>query len=540
MNKDNKETIPWWQSAVFYQIYPKSFQDSNHDGIGDINGIVSRLPYLHQLGIDAIWLSPVYSSPNVDNGYDIDNYYAILNEFGTMADVEQLITKAKSFGIRIIMDLVVNHTSDQHSWFLEAEKGNKKYQDYYIWQKEPPNTLQSFFGGTAWTFNEKQNRYYLHLFSKHQPDLNWENPNMRKEIWEMMRFWIDKGIGGFRLDVIDLIGKQPEKEVLGNGPNLHTYLQEMYHEVLKETDLVTIGEAGSVTPETAPLYTAPERNELSMVFQFQHMALDEQTGHSKWALKKLSVAELKKVLSKWQTALPENAWNSLFWSNHDQPRILSRWGDLNYPLESGKMLAILLHLMRGTPFIYQGEEIGMTNFPIHSAKQIQDIESLNFYHSQQEAGIAKEKIFEAINTKGRDNARTPMQWDDSLFGGFSTVSPWYPINPNHEQINVEANLNHPNSLFFTYQKLIALRKKYPIIIWGNYELLDTPPTIFAYKRNYEHETWLVCANFSDQKTFYSFSEKPETTIISNYDATYSTLDQLNLRPYETFVVKLTP
>lgn len=540
MHKNNKDNVPWWQSAVFYQIYPKSFQDSNHDGIGDIKGIISRLPYLHQLGIDAIWLSPIYSSPNVDNGYDIDNYYEILAEFGTMKDVEQLIAKAKTFGIQIIMDLVVNHTSDQHPWFLEAEKGNKKYQDYYVWQKEPPNDLQSFFGGTAWAFNEKQNRYYLHLFSKNQPDLNWENPNMREDIWKMMRFWIDKGIGGFRLDVIDLIGKQPEKEILGDGPNLHTYLQEMYHEALKEKDLVTIGETGSVTPETAPLYTAPERNELSMVFQFQHMALDEQTGRSKWALKKLSVPELKKVLSKWQTTMPENAWNSLFWSNHDQPRILSRWGDENYSLESGKMLAILLHLMRGTPFIYQGEEIGMTNFPIHSAKQIQDIESQNFYQDQQKAGIAKEKIFESINTKGRDNARTPMQWDDTIFGGFSPVSPWYPINPNHKQINVEANLKNSDSLFYTYQKLILLRKKNPIIIWGSYELLNTAPTIFAYKRRYKQETWLVCANFSDQETFYSFSGKPETTIISNYNVTYSSIDNLNLRPYETFVVKLKP
>lgn len=540
MHKNNKDNVPWWQSAVFYQIYPKSFQDSNHDGIGDIKGIISRLPYLHQLGIDAIWLSPIYSSPNVDNGYDIDNYYEILAEFGTMKDVEQLIAKAKTFGIKIIMDLVVNHTSDQHPWFLEAEKGNKKYQDYYVWQKEPPNDLPSFFGGTAWAFNEKQNRYYLHLFSKNQPDLNWENPNMREDIWKMMRFWIDKGIGGFRLDVIDLIGKQPEKEILGDGPNLHIYLQEMYHEALKEKDLVTIGETGSVTPETAPLYTAPERNELSMVFQFQHMALDEQTGRSKWALKKLSVPELKKVLSKWQTALPENAWNSLFWSNHDQPRILSRWGDENYSLESGKMLAILLHLMRGTPFIYQGEEIGMTNFPIHSAKQIQDIESQNFYQDQQKAGIAKEKIFESINTKGRDNARTPMQWDDTIFGGFSPVSPWYPINPNHKQINVAANLKNPDSLFYTYQKLILLRKKNPIIIWGSYELLNTAPTIFAYKRSYKQETWLVCANFSDQETFYSFSGKPETTIISNYNVTYSSIDNLNLRPYETFVVKLKP
>lgn len=536
-------TVQWWQQSVFYQVYPRSFQDSNNDGIGDLKGVTSRLDYLSQLGIDAIWLSPVYASPNADNGYDISNYYEIMPEFGTMADLEELIAEAKKRQIKIIMDLVINHTSDEHPWFIEAKKGNPTYQDYYIFRKgmqgAPPNQLTSFFGGSAWTYLPDVQNYYLHLFADKQPDLNWENAAMRKEIWAMMRFWLEKGIGGFRLDVIDLIGKQPEQGILGNGPMLHPYLQEMHEQVLKNYDVVTIGETGSVTPETAPLYTQPERKELSMVFQFQHMALDEQPHQSKWALKDLAVSELKETLSRWQTELPKDAWNSLFWSNHDQPRILSRWGNPeNYPLESGKMLAILLHLMRGTPFIYQGEEIGMTNQRVSTIEELADIESIHFYQEQQQAGISETTILTAINTKGRDNARTPMQWDETRYSGFSKQTPWYPVNPNYPDINVAQNLTEPTSLFYTYQHLIRLRKTEPIIVWGDYQLLETAATIFAYQREYQGQRWLICGNFSDQPAQISLTQRPQKTIISNYEREYQTLTDLTLAPYETFAVEL--
>ncbi|MGX7164061.1 glycoside hydrolase family 13 protein [Enterococcus massiliensis] len=533
-------TPKWWQTAVIYQVYPRSFKDSNNDGIGDICGITSKLDYLQKLGITAIWLSPVYASPNVDNGYDISNYYEVMPEFGTMKDLEELITQAKNRNIRIIMDLVVNHTSNQHPWFLAAQNGEKKYQDYYIFRdKENINKIQSFFGGSAWQLDNTLQKYYFHLFASQQPDLNWANPELRKEIWKMMHFWLKKGIGGFRLDVIDLIGKDPDKQILGNGPHLHDYLHEMYQNVLKNYDVVTIGETGSVTPETAPLYTQADREELSMVFQFQHMALDEQLGKTKWDLRELSIPELKEVLSKWQTELPDNAWNSLFWSNHDQPRILSRWGNTqNFSLESGKMLAMILHLMRGTPFVYQGEEIGMTNQIIRSIDEAADIESINYYHDQLQKGATKENILASINVKGRDNARTPMQWSPSIYAGFSTKQPWYPVNSNYDKINAEANLQDKNSLFYTYQKLIKLRKENPIIVWGTYQLLETSDSIFAYKREYKNEAWLVCANFSNHTNKISFPQTAKETILSNYDKRYNDLTSLTLLPYETFVVRI--
>lgn len=433
----------WWHQSVVYQVYPRSFQDTNGDGIGDLQGVISRLGYLSYLGIDTIWLSPVYESPNDDNGYDISDYQAIMAEFGTMADMEQLISEAKKRGIKIIMDLVVNHTSDEHVWFVEARKNkDNPYRDYYIWRDplngDVPNQLRSIFSGSAWQLDEATGQYYLHLYSKKQPDLNWENEKVRQEIHQMMNFWIEKGIGGFRMDVIDTIGKLPDQGIINNGPKLHEYLQEMNQATFGDKDLMTVGETWGATTEIAKLYSDPKRNELSMIFQFEHVGLDQQKGKDKWDLQPLSISELKKVLSKWQTSLGEEGWNSLFWNNHDLPRIISRWGnDQEYREESGKMFAILLHMMKGTPYIYQGEEIGMTNYPISDISEVEDIESINMYHERLAAGYSKEEILRSINAKGRDNARTPMQWDNSENAGFTTGTPWLHINPNHQEINVE-------------------------------------------------------------------------------------------------------
>ena len=444
----------WWHHSVVYQIYPRSFQDSNQDGIGDLRGIISRLDYLAYLGIDAIWLSPVYESPNDDNGYDISNYQAIMAEFGTMEEMEELIEEAKKRNIRIIMDLVVNHTSDEHPWFIEARKNkDNPYRDYYI-RRHPvkgkePNRLRSIFSGSAWQLDEKTGQYFLHLYSKRQPDLNWKNKQVRQAIYQMMNFWIDKGIGGFRMDVIDMIGKEPDKEITSNGPKLHEYLQEMNQATFGDKNLMTVGETWGATTEIAKLYSNPKRNELSMVFQFEHIGLDQQEGKDKWDLKPLSISELKKVLSKWQTSLGDEGWNSLFWNNHDLPRIVSRWGnDDVYRKESAKMFAILLHMMKGTPYIYQGEELGMTNCPIDDIAEAKDIETINMYNERISSGFTKEEILESINVKGRDNARTPMQWNAREHAGFTTGIPWLRVNPNYKEINAEEALADQDSVFY--------------------------------------------------------------------------------------------
>ncbi|GAB7389423.1 glycoside hydrolase family 13 protein [Lactococcus garvieae] len=541
MNQQN-----WWQEIVMYQIYPRSFQDSNGDGIGDIKGIISRLDYLAELGIGGIWLSPVYQSPNDDNGYDISNYESIMDEFGTMNDMEMLISEADKRGIKIIMDLVVNHTSDEHPWFIEARKSEENmYHDYYIWRDAPadgslPNDLKSIFGGPAWQWDNVAEQYYLHLFSKKQPDLNWENEKLRQAIYKMMNFWIDKGIGGFRMDVIDLIGKQPNQGITGNGPKLHDYLKEMNQATFGNKNLLTVGEAWGATPEIAKQYSNPKNKELSMVFQFEHIGLDEAEGKTKWDLVPLQVSKLKEVFNKWQTELGDEGWNSLFWNNHDLPRIVSRWGnDKEYRVESAKMLAILLHMMKGTPYIYQGEEIGMTNSPVTDIEQIDDIESRNMYFERLEEGYSKEDILHSINVKGRDNARTPMQWSNAKAAGFSTGHPWLAINPNYEKINVEASLGDKNSIFYTYQKLIALRKENPIIIWGEFELLkDTEEEVFAYIRSYKGEDWLVVANFSAHENQFSSSYDVKEEIIHNYPEAIDNVKERVLKPYEAFVVKL--
>ena len=536
----------WWHTSVIYQIYPRSFQDSNGDGIGDLRGIISRLDYLQKLGIDAIWLSPVYQSPNDDNGYDISDYQDIMAEFGTMDDMDELIAEADKRSIKIVMDLVVNHTSDEHQWFIEAKKGkDNEYRDYYIWRDpvdgDVPNGLRSTFSGSAWEYDEASGQYYLHLFSKKQPDLNFENEKVRKEVYDMMNFWLDKGIGGFRMDVIDLVGKIPDQEITGNGPKLHEYLQEMNRETFGNHDVLTVGETWGATPEIAKLYSDPKRNELSMVFQFEHIGLDEQEGKEKWDLQPLKIGDLKKVLSKWQTSLGNEGWNSLFWNNHDLPRIVSRWGnDGKYRSESAKMFGILLHLMKGTPYIYQGEEIGMTNYPIQDISEVEDIESINMYHERLEQGYTKEEIIESINAKGRDNARTPMQWDDSENSGFTTGKPWLPVNPNYKQNNVKDNVEDPNSIFYTYQKLIQLRKENPIVVWGDFELVDnTPEEVFAYYRKYEGDTWLVIANISEETSHFSHLDVESSEIvISNYERDNINLKNIQLQPYEALVVRI--
>lgn len=538
------EKTNWWQEAVVYQIYPRSFQDSNGDGIGDLKGIISRLDYLENLGITAIWLSPVYKSPNDDNGYDISDYQDIMEEFGSMADMEELIDEARKRNIRIIMDLVVNHTSDEHPWFIEAKSSKENpYRDYYIWRDpvdgDVPNELGSTFSGSAWEFDEASGQYFLHLFSKRQPDLNWENEKVRQSVYNMMNFWLDKGVGGFRMDVIDLVGKLPDELITGNGPKLHDYLKEMNQASFGQHDVMTVGETWGATPEIAKLYSNPSREELSMVFQFEHVGLDQQDGKDKWDLRPLEIKELKEVLSKWQTSLGDEGWNSLFWNNHDLPRIVSRWGnDDTWRVESAKAFAILLHMMKGTPYIYQGEEIGMTNYPISSIEEVEDIESRNMYADRLKKGYSKEEIMKSINAKGRDNARTPIQWDATLNGGFTTGTPWLHVNPNYSKINVEQALHDADSIFYTYKTLIQLRKDNPVIVRGEYSLIeDTPDNVFAYTRTYLGDTILVVVNLSDEMTECQIDMVVDEMLIENMP-TPNNLKQMTLQPWQAFAATI--
>lgn len=537
----------WWHSSVVYQIYPRSFNDSNGDGIGDINGIREKLDYLKELGIDVIWLSPVYKSPNDDNGYDISDYCDIMDEFGTMEDMDNLLKEANERGIKILMDLVVNHTSDEHKWFIEAKKSkDNEYRDYYIWRDavdgHEPNDLGSTFSGSAWQYDETTNQYYLHLFSKKQPDLNWENEKVRNEVYKMMNFWVDKGIGGFRMDVIDLIGKVPDERITGNGPKLHEYLQEMNKAALEGKNLLTVGETWGATPEVAKLYSNPERNELSMVFQFEHIGLDQVEGKEKWDLKPLNLLDLKNILSKWQTELEGQGWNSLFWNNHDLPRIVSRWGnDKEYRVLSAKMLATLLHGMKGTPYIYQGEELGMTNVRFESIDEYNDIESLNMYKDRISKGYTHDEIMESIYVKGRDNARTPMQWNDSENAGFTTGTPWLAINKNYNEINAKQCLEDENSIFHHYRKLINIRKNNDTIIYGDYTLLcPEDKNIFAYTRELNGDKILVVCNFYDKEVTFDFDDNFDSSeiLLSNYEDSSLLTAKLNLRPYEAIMFRV--
>ena len=540
----------WWHNSVVYQIYPKSFCDSNNDGIGDLNGIISKLDYLKNLGIDVIWLSPVYKSPNDDNGYDISDYYDIMDEFGTMEDMDRLLKEANNRNIKILMDLVVNHTSSEHKWFKEAIKNkDSKYRDYYIFRKpldgDVPNGLESCFGGSAWEMDETSNEYYLHLFSKKQPDLNWENPNMRKEIYNMMNFWINKGIAGFRMDVIDLIGKDIDKEITGNGPKLHTLIKEMNRETFGDKNLLTVGETWGVTPDIAKLYSNPNGDELSMVFQFEHIGLDEIQGKSKWDLANLDFVELKKVFSKWQAELEGRGWNSLFWNNHDLPRIVSRWGNDKgeYRKLSAKMLATILHMQKGTPYIYQGEEIGMTNVKFDSIEDYKDIETLNMYKERIDKGYDRNHIMNSIYVKSRDNARTPMQWSREQNGGFTKGIPWIRVNENYKDINVDEALRDKDSVFYHYKALINLRKENDVIIYGTYNCIDiNHKAIYSYVRELNGIKFLVVANFYDKIEKFILPQNIHydkcQLILSNYKDSNNIPNEIVLRPYEALIYKL--
>ncbi len=537
--KEMTQTVSskWWQRAVIYQIYPRSFADSNGDGIGDLQGIIAKLDYLETLGIDAIWLSPVCRSPQDDNGYDISDYRDIDPMFGTLADMEELIEEAQKHHIRIIMDLVLNHSSDEHYWFQEAKKSRENpYHDYYVWRDgtegEYPNDMRAAFGGSAWEWVPEIQQYYFHQFSVKQPDLNWENPKLRQEIYDMINWWIGKGVGGFRLDVIDQIAKEPDKKITNNGPRLHEYLRELSRETFQKADLVTVGEAWGATTELAKLYSNPDNSELSMVFQFEHICLDQIEGKEKWDLAPLPFMKLKEVFGRWQTELCGKGWNSLFWNNHDLPRIVSRWGnDGQYRVESAKMLAVLLHGLQGTPYIYQGEELGMTNVQ-YEIEDYRDIETLNLYRERLEKGYSREEIMRSIHAKSRDNARTPMQWNDGANAGFTEGTPWLKINPNYKEIHAKGQIGDEDSIFSCYQKLIRLRKEYSVFVDGDFRmLLENHRNIFAYTRTNVDSRLLVVCNFYDTTVSYSLEE--DVTGMELLISNYKDADQTGvLRPYE--------
>ena len=510
----------WWKKSVVYQIYPKSFLDTNGDGIGDLQGIINKLDYLKLLGVDVLWLSPIYASPQVDNGYDISDYEQIDPLYGSMDDFERLLEGLHNRDMKLMMDVVVNHTSDKHHWFIESRKSkNNPYRDYYIWkdgttEAEPPTNWGSAFSGPAWEYDEATEQYYLHLFAKEQPDLNWENPSVRDEIFKMMRFWLDKGVDGFRLDVINFISKDTsypngvatdgQKIADGsayymNGPRIHEFLHKMNKEVFSKYDMMTVGEMPGTSPEDAADYTNPDNHELQMIFTFEHMDLDSVNG-DKWNVKPLSLVDLKANLEKWQTALYNKGWNSLYWNNHDQPRVVSRFGnDQEFREKSAKMLATCLHMMQGTPYIYQGEEIGMTNVQFEKLEDYRDVELLNMYQDKKEQGWSHERIMEAIYAKGRDNARTPFQWNSDEYAGFSNAAPWISVNPRYSEINAQSALANPDSIFYYYQQLIRLRKQLEIITTGKFQLLmKDDEQVFAYKRIGTSETLIVLCNFSDQ------------------------------------------
>ena len=534
----------WWKSAVIYQIYPRSFQDTNGDGFGDFQGIIKRLPYLEKLGIDCIWLCPVYRSPQDDNGYDISDYCDVDPMFGTMADMEELIGKAREHGIYIVMDLVLNHSSDEHKWFIEAKKSRENpYHDYYVWRdgKEGvlPNDMKAAFGGSAWEWVPEVEQYYFHQFSVKQPDLNWENPKLRQELWDIINFWIDKGVGGFRLDVIDLVGKVPDEKITSNGPKLHEYIKEMTAHTFVRDNLISVGETWSATPEIAKLYSNPDGSELSMVFQFEHICLDQQEGKEKWDLAPLPFHKFKEVWNKWQTELYGCGWNSLFWDNHDLPRIVSRWGDEGqYREESAKMLATLLHGMQGTPYIYQGEELGMTNVK-YELEEYRDIELFGMYKERRAQGYTHEELMKSIYAKTRDNARTPMQWDTTEQAGFTTGKPWMKVNPNYTEINAAEQVDCEDSIFNYYRKLIQLRKELPVLTDGKFTMLDMDHNqIFAYLRDNGEDKLLVVCNFYGNTVDYAVSEKAEDLelLIGNY--TEENMQTDVLRPYEARIYRI--
>ena len=554
----------WWKDSVVYQIYPRSFKDTNGDGFGDLQGVIEKLDYLKELGIDVIWLSPVFDSPQDDNGYDIRDYRSIYAGFGSNEDMEELINKAHDRDIKIVLDLVVNHTSDEHAWFVESRKSkDNEYSDYYIW-KDPkedgsePNNWGSSFCGSAWEYCEERGQYYLHFYSKKQPDLNWENPQVRQEVYDLMKFWMEKGADGWRMDVIASISKDqnypdyPEEDgrkyytgkYHSNGPRLHEFIHEMNQEVLSKYDCMTVGEAPGSTPEVARLFTDPAREELNMIFTFEHMNIDRIPGsvNRKWALKPFDLRDLKRVMSEWQTKLYGRGWNALYFENHDQPRVISRWGnDTVYREKCAKAYATILHGMQGTPYIYQGEEIGMTN--VHfDLDEYEDIEVRNAYKELVLNGktISEDDFKKAVWNKSRDNARTPMQWDESDNAGFTTGKPWFRVSDRYKEINVKQALADKDSIFYYYKKLIELRHKESLLTEGNYQLLlPEDEKIFAYLRNTENETWLIAANMSEDSVLTdklkTFVNEKQDIIIGNYDRV--NLDEA-LRPYEAFMMRI--
>lgn len=529
----------WWHKSVVYQIYPRSFYDSNGDGIGDLRGIIQKLDYIANLGVDVIWLCPIFKSPNDDNGYDISDYRSIMPEFGTMEDLEELIREANERNIKILLDLVPNHTSDEHAWFVEARKSrDNEYRDYYIWRDpvdgHEPNDLKSIFSGSAWEYDEVTGQYYLHMFSKKQPDLNWENPRVRNEMYDIMNFWLDKGIAGFRIDVIEMIGKKPDEKITTNGPRLHEYIREMNQRTFGKKELLTVGECWDADPEIAKIYTNPDGSELSMIFQFEHFILDQVQGKEKWDLRPLNLLELKKVLSKWQTALKDSGWIGLCLNNHDLPRIVSRWGnDGVYREVCAKMFATLLYGMWGTPFIYQGEELGMTNVKFPSIDYYKDVETINLYHDRLAKGYSEEEIMNSIYAKGRDNARTPMQWSDDINGGFTTGRPWIGVNPNYTTINAMSQINDSNSIYNYYKKIIAIRKQKDVLIYGDYQLiLDEDENIFAYLRKLDNDMILVICNFTDKPVEYQLPKELDSLKKELLIGNYPDIFEACLQPYE--------
>lgn len=552
----------WWKEAVVYQIYPRSFMDSNGDGIGDINGITEKLEYLQELGIDVIWLSPVYQSPNDDNGYDISDYQAIMTEFGTMEDFDRMLSRAHELGIKIMMDLVVNHTSDEHAWFVESKKSvDNPYRDFYIWRKgkedgSEPNNWGSCFSGSAWKYDPQTDMYFLHLFSKKQPDLNWDNPDVREHVFDMMNWWCEKGIDGFRMDVISLISK-PEGLPDGvpgengyadsgcaNGPHVHEYLKEMNKKVLSHYNLITVGEASGVTLEEAKKYASADGSELNMVFQFEHVGSGPEGNNrfGKWDSHKMSLPVWKKILSKWQTGLEGKAWNSLFLANHDQPRSVSWFGNdsAEYREISAKMLATCLHMMQGTPYVYQGEELGMCNAYFDKLEDYRDIESLNAYKELTETcGVSHEEMMGYLKRISRDNARTPMQWDDSANDGFTTGTPWIKVNSNYKTVNAKQQTTDPDSVFSYYKELIRLRHENDIIVYGEYELLEPQnEELFIYTRTWNNEQLMVLCNFTDKDVVIPAAVMAQIPadaqiLISNHVGNLEAV----LRPYEARVYR---
>ncbi|MDO7906771.1 alpha-glucosidase [Paenibacillus sp. JX-17] len=559
----------WWKESVVYQIYPISFKDADGDGKGDLRGILSKLDYLKELGVDVIWICPIYKSPNYDNGYDISDYYAIMDEFGTMEDFDELLSQAHHRGLKIMMDLVLNHTSDEHPWFTEARSSKESpKRDYYIWQEAKdghlPNNWESYFSGSVWKYNKQTGDYYMHLYSEHQPDLNWENEEMVKELHRMVQWWLKKGVDGFRFDAIAHIvkaeglpdGENPEHlpyvqayHLFSNLDKVHVLLRKLNEDVLDEYDIMTVGETSGLGPERALDYVGNERNELNMVFQFEHMYLDAGSpGTGKWDIRTWTLVELKKIMSRWQTVLHDRGWNANYLSNHDQPRPVSRFGnDKRYREESAKMLATFIHTLEGTPYIYQGEEIGMTNIRYGSIDSYRDVETLNYYEQQRKAGVAETKIMDAIEKKSRDNARTPMQWNHEVHGGFTDGEPWIGVNPNCSTINVEAARQDPDSIYHYYRKLISLRKQHEVIVYGEYKLLlPLDPEMYVYTRTLENDCLLVILNFFDRSPVFEWPEglpRQAELLISNYQPVDGEdLRKLELRPYEARVyrISLTP